>query len=76
MKVDGAFQPYSDTDPRAMEVWIDLLRKQSPGEKLSSVLLMADGGHAQLQANLRRKYPQATQREIFQHVAALNIGTG
>ena len=68
-------EPYSDTDSRAMEVWIGLIRRQTLGEKLSNVLFMADGGHAQLQANLRLKYPQATSSEIFQHVAALNIGT-
>jgi len=27
-------QPYSDTDPRAMEVWLDLLRKMPASKKL------------------------------------------
>src|SRR5205823_12903876 len=27
--------PYSDTDPKAMEVWLDLQRRMSPGEKLA-----------------------------------------
>ena len=67
-------QPYSDTDPRVMKVWIDLLRKQSPGEKLRTVLTMAAGGHAQLQANLRERYPNAGRLEIFERITALKIG--
>jgi hypothetical protein len=67
-------RPYSDTDPRAMEVWIDLLRKQRPGDKLRAVLTMANGGHAQLFRNISKKYPTANGPEIFRRVAALNIG--
>lgn len=67
-------QPYSDTDPRAMEVWVDLLRKQSLGEKLRTVLAMANGGYTQLQSNLRTRYPFANRREIFEHITALKIG--
>jgi hypothetical protein len=55
-------------------VWIDLLRKQSLGEKLRTVLTMAAGGHAQLQANLRERYPNAVRTEIFERITALKIG--
>ncbi|MCU1336921.1 MAG: hypothetical protein JWO19_2502 [Bryobacterales bacterium] len=29
---------FADTDPHAMEVWLDLLRRMSPGEKLGATL--------------------------------------
>jgi hypothetical protein len=67
-------EAYSDTDPRAMEVWVDLLRKQSPAEKLKTVLTMAAGGHTQLQANMRKRFPHASRHEIFERIALLNLG--
>jgi hypothetical protein len=67
-------QPYSDTDPRMMEVWIDLLRKQSLGDKLKTVLTMAGGGHMQRLVNLRKRFPKANRREILEHITALKIG--
>ena len=29
---------YGDTDPRAMEVWLNLQRRKTPGEKLALVI--------------------------------------
>jgi hypothetical protein len=29
-------EEFTDTDPRAMEVWLDLLRKKTPGERLTA----------------------------------------
>ena len=31
-------EEFTDTDPRAMEVWLDLLRQMPAGEKLAVVL--------------------------------------
>lgn len=67
-------QLYSDTDPRMMKVWIDLLRKQSLGDKLNTVLAMAGGGHMQRLVNLRKRFPHANRREILELVTALKIG--
>ncbi len=33
---------FSDTDPRAMEVWMDLLRGMTPGEKLAATFRLTD----------------------------------
>ena len=33
---------FTDTDPRAMEVWLELLRRKAPGERLATTLSLAD----------------------------------
>ena len=66
--------PYSDTDPRAMEVWIDLLRKQTPTQRLRGIFEMVEVGSALARAGVRERHPQADDREIFLRAAALNLG--
>ena len=61
---------FTDTDPRAMEVWIDLLGRMPPGEKLAAVL---DAGQLVLrfyEMGVRERYPAASDQEITMRVAA------
>jgi hypothetical protein len=67
-------QPYSDTDPRTMEVWIDLLRKKSSSDKLHMIFDMAAFGSALARTGMRSRYPDASEYEIFLRAAALNLG--
>jgi hypothetical protein len=63
-------QPYSDTDPRAMEVWINLLRKKSPGEKIAAVFELTELARQMTERGVRAQYPEADEREIFLRTAA------
>lgn len=66
-------QPYSDTDPRAMAVWIDLLRKMSPGDKIKTVLDASLFVLQMYEAGVRHRYPQASDREVFLRTAATHL---
>ena len=66
-------QPYSDTDPRAMEVWLDLLRKMPPGDKLKLTLDLSHFAIQMSEAGVRSRYPYADDREVFLRTAALHL---
>jgi hypothetical protein len=66
-------QPYSDTDPRAMEVWIDLIRKRSPGQKIADTLDLCDMAFAFAEMGVRSQYPNASPREVFLRAAARHL---
>jgi hypothetical protein len=65
--------PYSDTDPKALEVWLNLLRKMSPGEKLVRVFELTHFARQMAQAGVRFRYPNANEREVFLRTAALYL---
>jgi hypothetical protein len=66
-------QPYSDTDPRAMEVWIDLLRRKSPGEKIADALAHSDLVFGFAEMGVRMQFPEASPREVFLRAAARHL---
>jgi hypothetical protein len=66
-------QPYSDTDPRAMEVWLDLHRKKPLGEKIANVLAFSDFIFHLSETGVRMQYPQASEREVFLRAAARHL---
>jgi hypothetical protein len=66
-------QPYSDTDPRAMEVWLDIQRRMPPGEKLAAVLAASRLVMQIYEAGVRLQYPQASEREVFLRTAARHL---
>ncbi len=66
-------EEYTDTDPRAMDVWLDLQRRMPAGEKIAAVL---GASRLLLQAyemGVRRLYPNATETEILRRVAARHL---
>jgi hypothetical protein len=64
---------FTDTDPRAMEVWLDLMRRMPPGEKLGAIL-NASGFLLQLyEMGVRRLHPHANEREVLLRVAARHL---
>jgi hypothetical protein len=65
--------PYHDTDPRAMEVWLDLLRKKPAGEKIKATLDLSGFALNMAEAGVRARYPQASEREVFLRTAALHL---
>ncbi|MGD0298917.1 MAG: hypothetical protein ABSE86_17560 [Bryobacteraceae bacterium] len=66
-------QPYSDTDPRAMEVWLDLLRRMPHGKKLESVFALSRMAIQFSEAGVRMAYPDADEREVFLRTAARRL---
>jgi hypothetical protein len=66
-------QPYSDTDPKAMEVWLDLQRRMPAGQKLMAVLAASHLVLRMYEAGVRLQYPEADDREIFLRVAARHL---
>jgi hypothetical protein len=66
-------QPYSDTDPRAMEVWLDLLRRMPPGKKIESVFSLNRMAIQFSEAGVRLAYPNAGEREVFLRAASRRL---
>jgi hypothetical protein len=61
---------YADTDRKALEVFIDLLRKMTPAEKTAGVFQMIETLWRTAEAHERQTHPGANEREIFLRVAA------
>jgi hypothetical protein len=66
-------QPYSDTDPRAMEVWLDLLRRMPAGKKIESVFALSRMAIQFSEAGVRMAYPEADDSEVFLRTAARRL---
>ena len=66
-------KPYFDTDPHAMEVWLDLQRKMPAGDKISVVLAASRFVLQMYEAGVRRLYPTASEREVFLRTAARHL---
>ncbi len=61
---------YADTDPKALEVFLDLQRKMTTAEKTAGVFEMNEMLWRTAEAHERRAHPLADEREIFLRVAA------
>jgi hypothetical protein len=66
-------EEFTDTDPRAMEVWLDLLRQKPLGERLATTLALADLTLKMAEAGVRASHPQASDREVFLRLAARHL---
>jgi hypothetical protein len=66
-------RPYSDTDPAAMAVWLDVLRKKSDGEKIAAVFELTAFAWEMAEIGVRSRYPGAGDREVFLRTAALHL---
>ena len=64
---------YSDTHPEAMKVWLDCIRKKTPGEKVAAVFEMNEMLMRLAEAGVRKLYPNADEREVFLRVAARRL---
>lgn len=53
-----------------MKVWIELLRKKTPGEKLAAVMELSAMAMELARAGERLAHPEASEREIFLRAAA------
>ena len=64
---------YEDTDPKALEVFIELHRKMPPGEKVAQIFEMAEFSEGLQRGSVRSMYPDADEREVFLRVAARRL---
>jgi hypothetical protein len=64
---------YQDTDPKALEVFLQLHRDMTPGERASRIFEMAGFQEGLQRASVRSMYPGATDREIFLRVASRRL---
>lgn len=55
----------ADTSPEAWKVYLEAQRRLTPGEKLQRILERSEMARRMTEAELRRKYPDAGDREIF-----------
>lgn len=56
-----------------MEVWLDLLRRKPPGEKLAQALQLSGFVLQLSEAGVRSRHPQADDREVFLRMAAQHL---
>lgn len=66
-------EPYSDTDPKAMEVWLDLLRKMPAGQKIGTVFALSTMAIEFSKAGVRMNWPDANDREVFLRAASRRL---
>jgi len=64
---------YAETDPKALEVFINLQRRMTPAEKTAGVFQMNEMLWRTTEAHERQTHPQANEREIFLRVAAHHL---
>ena len=61
---------YSDTDPRAMKLFIEAQRRLTPGEKIAAVFEMSEFIMRLAEDNVRKLHPEFTEREVFLSAAS------
>jgi hypothetical protein len=64
----------SDTDPQAREVYLNLFRAMTPGERVARVFELCAFQQSLQESNVRSMYPDADEREVFLRVAARRLG--
>jgi len=64
----------SDTSPEALEVWVELYRNMTMGERVARVFELCELQQSLQEANVRALYPEADEQEVFLRVAARRLG--
>lgn len=71
--MDGSAKGPSDTSPEVDEVMFGLWRRAPPAPKLRKVFSIGKTINALVRAELRKRYPGATPRELELRLAARNL---
>lgn len=64
---------YSDTDPQALEVFLECQRRMSASEKVQAIFSLTRMVFDTAQAEMRRRHPGIDEREAFLRTAALHL---
>ena len=62
-----------DTDPKALEVFYEIQRRRSMGEKLNDVFELTDMMIQLAETGVRMRNPGISEREVFLRAAALRL---
>jgi hypothetical protein len=71
--MDGTATGASDTSPEADALMFQLWRQASPAQKLGKVFGVGKMINGLVRAELRKRYPEATPREIDLRLASRNL---
>ncbi|HXP83522.1 MAG TPA: hypothetical protein VN841_02310 [Bryobacteraceae bacterium] len=66
-------EEFQDTEPHALEVWLELLRSKTPGERIAATLGLTSFALQMSEMGVRRMHPEASDREVFLRVAARHL---
>jgi hypothetical protein len=64
---------YSDTDPKALEVFLAQQRRMSVSDKIAAVFQLNELLCRMAESNERKLHPEADEREIFLRVTAHHL---
>lgn len=64
----------ADTSPEAWDLWLDLMRGMTPGQRLARALDLSARVFSGIKSGLRQQYPKASEREIFLRAARIRLG--
>jgi hypothetical protein len=64
---------YSDTDPRALEVFLECQRRMTASEKMQGMLRLSQMVFETAEAEVRRQHPGIDHREAFLRTAARHL---
>jgi len=67
---------YSDTDPRALEVFLECQRRMSASEKVEGMLSLTRMVFETAEAEVLRQHPGISDREAFLRTAARHLDRG
>lgn len=62
-----------DTTPKALEVYLQLHRDMTEGERITRIFELCDFQSALQESSVRMMFPAATEREIFLRIAARRL---
>lgn len=65
---------FADTDRKTLAVFIELHRRMTQAERLAQVFELYEFQQALQEAEIRSRFPNATEREVFLRVAARRLG--
>lgn len=71
--MDGTAKGASDTSPEVDELMFQLWRKATPTQKLRKVFSIGNTLNELIRGELRRRYPEATPRELELRLASRNL---
>ena len=54
-------EEFSDTDPRAREIWMEILRSKTPGERIRIAFELTDFALQMAESGVRARYPGASE---------------
>lgn len=63
-----------DTTPEAWEIQLDIYRRMSPEEKAAAAFALTEQVRTIAEAELRQKFPHASDREVFLRRVQLQLG--